>query len=52
MLNSGTLFEKLGEDLLDLRITELGRRASGFAIPALPCCSCSSSCSGSGVKEE
>ncbi len=46
MLERETMLEKLGEDLIDLRIRELGRRAPGFALPALGCCSSSSSCSG------
>jgi hypothetical protein len=51
MLERGTTLEKLGEDLVDLRIRELGRRTSGFALPALACCSSSSSCSGSLKKD-
>ena len=40
------MLEKLAGDLLDLRVRELGRRAPGLALPAVGCCSCSSSCSG------
>jgi hypothetical protein len=48
--NGGTVFEKLTEELLDLRVTERGTPAVGNAFAAIPiCCSvvlcCSSSCS-------
>ena len=44
------MFEKLTEELLDLRVTERGTPAVGNAFAAVPiCCSvvlcCSSSCS-------
>jgi hypothetical protein len=44
------MLEKLGHELLDLRVRELGRR-TGYALPAIACCSSSSSCSGK-VKAE
>lgn len=46
------MLEKLAAaELLDLRVSELGRRTVGYALPALPCCSCSSSCSGKKTAE-
>lgn len=46
----GAMFDKLSEELLDLRVTERGSPAVGNAFAAFPiCCSvvlcCSSSCS-------
>jgi hypothetical protein len=39
------MLKQVRNELLALRVTELGRRPFGRAIPALPCCCCcSSSC--------
>jgi len=46
------MLEKLGGNLLDLRITELGRRAASHALPAVGCCCCSSCSCGRQVEEE
>jgi hypothetical protein len=48
------MFSRLTEELLDLRVSELGQRPAGYAVPAFPLC-CSivlcSSCSCSDKKE-
>ncbi len=40
---------KLGKDLLDIRVRELGRRVGTLALPAEQCCCCCCSC-GTGDK--
>ncbi|MGH3050465.1 MAG: hypothetical protein ACRDLK_09925 [Gaiellaceae bacterium] len=42
------MLEKLATGPLDLRVSEIGRRTSGYTLPALACCCCSSSSSGTG----
>ena len=48
------MFTRLTEELLDLRVSELGQRPAGYALPAFPLC-CSlvicSSCSCCDKKE-
>lgn len=48
------MFTRLTEELLDLRVTELGQRPAGAAVPAFPLC-CSivlcSSCTCSNKKD-
>jgi hypothetical protein len=34
----------VGKDLLDLRVSELGRRIGSLAVPADQCCCCCCSC--------